>query len=627
MPSDEIMATLNVILYSAEKSKRIAYSDEDGIMTSEIEQTLLRECDVKELPHGGARIEVCDKTRQALLALESKYDLLSNHRIRQLYCFIAKMKDGECFCFFNEEKSTSFDRRVALDCLHLHKKGLMFCAMIHNRVFEHYCKMDLKYTFISYGHDGLEVRIGEEDKNKRVCRFCGRTTRDGASFEHVAHAVQEALGNKKLFCYEECDACNNSLAPIEDQFRIMMDFRRTIFQIPRKNSAKAAKVVGKDFIILPDKVGAPQLYIMQEAVKNVDTVKPFMHRFELKEPIVNEQMYKAICKMVIDILPAEELRHFANTISWIKSKDFMPDSLPSIWFTVLTTKGAIYKQPALDVFINNKNTQPNAPYCTAVIWIYDIAYLFVMPFVDVDAGRCKYDKNLDAHISEMKQWMGTKNWYRQDTTNFRNSQQWVNWLVDVSLPNIHLLPGTDAFFEECKAKVDNTQDVPMPEVRIEDVKLEKINKVWFESLYDGQISDKDLTDITQYCSAPVFKIDADNEQVRVMLECEANDTTGTIPFFRFGLDINLHVAHFCDYIQVGNSSLAFHYQLRDILMTYALGYAELQMRSKRIGTPFEKCTLDKTFPKLERLLGNSVYILPAGNGSYIRIEDWQIHSV
>ena len=146
------------------------------------------------------------------------------------------------------------ERRIAVDCLSFERAGVPFCKVLHNITFEHYSVPSLMFQFLSYGHDGLKECIGEEDIQKRKCRFCGKSVPE-VTFEKDAHAIQDALGNKLLFCLEECDTCNHDLAVVENQFRIMMDFRRSIFRIPRKETTKAVKVVGKDFIILADKNG------------------------------------------------------------------------------------------------------------------------------------------------------------------------------------------------------------------------------------------------------------------------------------------------------------------------------------------------------------------------------------
>lgn len=52
------MARLKVLLYSKQKTQRIVYDDQDGIMTTEIEKTFLRKRDVLMLRNGGARVKV-----------------------------------------------------------------------------------------------------------------------------------------------------------------------------------------------------------------------------------------------------------------------------------------------------------------------------------------------------------------------------------------------------------------------------------------------------------------------------------------------------------------------------------------------------------------------------------------
>lgn len=243
------MARLKVLLYSKQKTQRIVYDDHDGIMTTEIEKTFLRKCEVLMLRNGGARINVSDKTKNALAALQTKYDDTSRYHIRKLLGFLKGLSEGEYFYYFNEDKASVVERRTAIKCLQLASKSKAFSLIRHNNIFEHFCIMNLLFEYHSYGFDGLEEWIGEADEDKRICRFCGRSV-PKVSFKKVAHAIQDALGNKLLFCYEECDTCNHDLAVVEDEFRIMMDFRRSIFRIPRKGTTKAAKVVGKDFIIV-----------------------------------------------------------------------------------------------------------------------------------------------------------------------------------------------------------------------------------------------------------------------------------------------------------------------------------------------------------------------------------------
>lgn len=627
------MATINIILYSPQNTKRIMYEDVDGVMTTEIENTYLQRCKVKHYMRGGAKIEVCQQTREALQGLESKYDLATKYHIRKLRSFISKLEDGEFFYFFNEDKTSVVERRTAMNCINAVKAGLPWATTIHNKAFQRYSMMNILFSYLSYGFDGLEENIGEEDESKRVCRFCGKKMPE-VTFDKVAHAIQEALGNKLLVCYEECDKCNQDLALTEDNFRYIMDFRRAMYHIPRKGSTKTPTVVGKSFIIKADAQGNPELYLMEESLPDAETRKnPFMMHLELKSPINNERMYKALCKMVIDMLPSEELSHFENTIKWINSpSDFAPDSLPSALLSVLPSQ-IRNDQPVIDILINNRNPKRDAPYCTTVVWLYDIAYMFVVPLVDVDGGKYKYDENLTDHWNFMGNMIGIHQWQNQDTSNYMLSTPWVDWPIDLSLPNVHVLPKSDPVFEKCLEKRPVVSEFIMPEFKRDGIRLHNVDEASFTSLYHNTITDKDLCDITQHIAGPVLILMPKENKVCVKMSVDANDTTDKIPFFKFIFSVTFVVDSYKDYISIVYDengifdSFALHYELRDYLFALALVYAELEMKHHRKGTGFEKCELGKMLNS-DRLMANTTYYVPYDDcGHFLSIKDRSIHGV
>lgn len=72
--------------------------------------------------------------------------------------------------------------------------------------------------FIGGVYDGkYPLKVETIKLSNRVCRFCSRNIADGAEFgknEH-SHAISESLGNKHLFCLEECKGCNQYLGKIK----------------------------------------------------------------------------------------------------------------------------------------------------------------------------------------------------------------------------------------------------------------------------------------------------------------------------------------------------------------------------------------------------------------------------
>ena len=91
------------------------------------------------------------------------------------------------------------------------------------------------------------IKIGESDKSKRVCRYCNKKSPE-VSFKKVAHSISEALGNKKIITNDECDACNEKFGEgIENDLILYLNLYRVFFRIRGKNGIP--KLKGKNFEI------------------------------------------------------------------------------------------------------------------------------------------------------------------------------------------------------------------------------------------------------------------------------------------------------------------------------------------------------------------------------------------
>lgn len=627
------MAVLNILLYSYSKNQLLTYQDTDGQMTSEIESAFVHNCEVVYGSGKWSLVKVCDKTHNALKVLEGKYDVESKRHIRKLHGFISKMQDGDYFYYMNKDEVSIVERKTAIRCLDMFQGKVEDAISIHNKVFKYYSKLNNTFEYISFGFDDIEVWIGEKVKENRTCRFCGGKMPD-VTFDKVAHAVQDALGNKLLYCYEECDKCNHDLAPVEDNFRKLMDFRRAMYHISRKGTTKAPTVIGKNFIIKADDNGEPALYLMEEELpKGVNKAKKFVHHLDLVATMTNEKMYKALCKMVIDMLPSFELSHFENTIRWIRSdEDMVPDALPSALLTVLPTDKAIYKQPVLDILLNKRGHLVHSPFCSAILWIYDIAYMFCVPLTDVDGGKYKYDKDLQQHWELMCKLIGINGWQLQNTEDDKCSTPWVDWDINPAMPNIYILPKSNPIFSECFIREKDFQDAGLPAYDDAGITLYRVETAQFSSLYNGTISDSDLRDVTNHIGGPEFTLDPINRQVRVRMWIEANDTTDKIEYFKIYFNVILTIDKFWTYIDMPRDengelkSFALHYSLRDHLFVYALAYAEIELSSQRKNTQFAKCTLGKLLPS-RRIFTCAYYLVPIGyKQKYMKIMDSRIHN-
>lgn len=611
---------MRCLIYTSRKSQSVFISDERIDIKTDIEQCLTVRCTQDYAAEGIIHLLNDEKTRIALADLTNRY----KGECASIQRFVAALKglaEGEGLFVVDEVKASVVIRRAAMEALYYKN----YWKERYDDVKERLNVLAGDFNYLSFGFDGIPMNIGEPDKAKRVCRFCGKT---GAEhFGNKAHAIQDSLGNKLLVCYEECDDCNHTLNSIEDNFLVMMDVRRSLFHISRKNSAKSARVVGENFVIEPDTNGDAQLYLMQEKIP-AGTASHFMMRLNHKTNVTNEKLYKALVKMVIDLVPAETVRHFRNAVKWIGDEHWCPDALPTLWFA--ESRSHFYRQPVLDVFLKRDDCRKDLPYCTAVLWIYDVMYMYVVPLVDVDAGRYKYDDNLVGHWQLMKQQLGNRQWSPQNGSEYAPATVWIDMPIDTSSPYVHVRTMADTVFEDCLKTKRMPDLVDFPVLNESGIHVARVLKAVFTLFHKEPVSKDDLRDITIHATAPTFVLFPLKRQIRFIMNYTCNDTTDTIPYFSVEIAVDFELDDFWGNltwavddngeIQTG----AFDYHLRDHLYIQALTEVEMVLAGQRAATPFAGCTTEKLIDN-KRMLDGAELMVPTNNPQIFKKVDLIYH--
>lgn len=174
-----IMATLRLYIYSRNARLNPFFSDKDEqeSFIEDIRRTLTHDCEIERFVNScGVVLLNTQKTRDALHVLQSKYD--ANHReIRKLTMFISAngLAENERFFVFDADKAKWSDRRLAIDELRISTTSYVELAMYHNQHYHNYFDIERNFDVYGYGFDGIKVAVGEPDKSKRKCRFCGCT--------------------------------------------------------------------------------------------------------------------------------------------------------------------------------------------------------------------------------------------------------------------------------------------------------------------------------------------------------------------------------------------------------------------------------------------------------------------
>lgn len=164
-------------------------------------------------------------------------------------------------------------------------------------------------------------------KIDRVCRYCKKRT-DETTFNHVAHAFPEAIGNRLLFDYWECDACNKHFSQMaEDDFAKWTLPWRTVDGTSGKNGTPTFKA--KDHSLRVEssyqydrnkKKGKRHVYFKQLSNLGDVTIDLETHHLEStleSQPYVPMGVYKCLLKMAVAIMPPGEDIDLSDIKSWL----------------------------------------------------------------------------------------------------------------------------------------------------------------------------------------------------------------------------------------------------------------------------------------------------------------------
>lgn len=341
-------------------------------------------------------VTVCDretmKAKSALFrSLRGKRDINQTNKYKgnSLFDFYKTLKEDELYMVSNEN--------VNLNCT-IHNFFLYKSLLLHRSTEEecnsyksHLGRLLLYYTGTVYGIADTCFVVGGRDSSVCRCRFCGEK-KPTVSFNHDSHAIPEAVGNTRLFCLDECDQCNNELAPVEEHFIHFMDFRRATNFITKKGSSVPPDIKGMNFGVKDGKVYVDGSQVEQSLIEK-GKIK-LLHSMM----ITDQGLYRAMCKFVIDLLPASELPHFQQTIAWVRGIKSVI-KVPVIYHAYGVKE---IEQPQLWLFLNQQRIA-YSPYCTAILHVCDAVFMFMIPFVDVDADRFRDDKSLEKHWGLFKQ--------------------------------------------------------------------------------------------------------------------------------------------------------------------------------------------------------------------------------
>jgi len=336
-----------------------------------------------------------------------------NIKVFQLRSYFQKLTVGENFLIWTGATLTSEQRTQFYNYLTSLQEGKDY-EMVAKQMDDLFGELRKTYTIQAV--DGTTKKpIGEQDKSKRICRFCNNT-RANVTFKNVAHAISESLGNKKIILNEECDECNaefGSAAGIEGSLITFLKFYGVFFGIKGKNGIP--KIKGKNFELSNEgKIEIKHYADNDEDLKKDKDLTEAKFRLDTFDNVVMQDIYKTLCKYSLSVIDSSVLNQFENTISWLNSKTTIT-KLPKV--AILSSYDFFKTHPSLIVYlIQESNT--DLPYAVGEFHYTFLTFVFIIPLAKSDSKDFTDQKDYDKFWDFFKHYNMTKDWdYRNFSDN------------------------------------------------------------------------------------------------------------------------------------------------------------------------------------------------------------------
>lgn len=221
------------------------------------------------------------------------------------------------------------------------------------------------YNLACYGQQRRYV--GQSIKSERKCRFCGQSMPQ-VTFEKKSHAISEALGNKKVWCLEECDCCNEYFGKtIERDIINLFSPYRSLYKVKGKEGVPTTK--GKNFKISEELFSFTLPFDNTEDLKNKTFVLDTSNY-----KYIPQNVYRCLCKYALSVVNRKLLNKYDDTLLWIRgTKQF--DNLPLLGFC---NKSSIIQEPHLLIF-QRKIAENQYPLLAGCFFVGAIGIFFVVP--------------------------------------------------------------------------------------------------------------------------------------------------------------------------------------------------------------------------------------------------------
>lgn len=325
--------------------------------------------------------------------------------IKEIQKYVFEIGDDE-ICLVLDEKGINtediFVAKIYCQCIKEHTDNPEILKSVDKYTSLRKEELGLRYKTYSFTDFGFETYIGEEDKNLRVCRFCGKRMYSEignvTTFKNKAHAFSAFLGNNSVFCNEECDECNKWFNDkIEGDLKNRYSVYRAIHGWKsRKGNGLTAE--GLNCKIRENSISIKKISLASSFTPDFDKDISLKDGIQLnlieKKGSTFANVYRCFAKYAIACLPSDELHAFKKTVAWIR-KEKSPYKLPKVY---RYEKAPFISKPLLTIHVR-KDNKKDVPYCVVILRAMDMVYLCAVPYCQPhDVGNSMLEEPLHQFI-------------------------------------------------------------------------------------------------------------------------------------------------------------------------------------------------------------------------------------
>lgn len=300
----------------------------------------------------------------------------------QFYSRIGRINDGSHYLLLPADDISNEDRKDLKIQLMAIDSGRS--AEEFKKGFDDYSRCILQnYEIVAcYSSNILQTKIGNVDKDHRMCRFCGRTVADGVTFDKKAHAISEFLGNKSIILHDECDQCNGGIVNVmESSMTTYFKALRPMLGVRGKSGIPVCHHRGIE--IANNGSRHVDIRLPEDAFK-IESVESGHLKASLEVDCgdyVPQHIYRMLAKYAVSVLPKSifDSGVFQSLRDWIRGLKSECSELPLVAETVDGNRNP--QNPSIVVYRRRDDVLENLPLFLVDLYIVAVRFMFELPYL------------------------------------------------------------------------------------------------------------------------------------------------------------------------------------------------------------------------------------------------------